>query len=152
MFNPHPPLTGFPIVITTLFIFIELYSLLKKKDLKPLSVFLLSCLLVFSISTFISGFFGFDYANTIKDVPENLVDQHQSFAKVHLILLVLMIIFYSLREFYNLGSKFFITSYFLILIIFALNIYYVGFLGGELVFKHGAGVAITTQQLPFYEQ
>ncbi len=145
MFNPHPPLTGFPIVITTLFIFVELYSLLKKKGLKPLSVFLLSCLVIFSVSTFISGYFGFDYANTIKNVPENLVDSHQSFAKVHLILLVLMIIFYSLKEFYHLRSKLFIGSYFLILIIFALNIYYVGFLGGQLVFKHGAGVAISTQ-------
>lgn len=145
MFNPHPPLTGFPIVITTLFILVELYSLLKKKDLKPLSVFLLSCLVVFSISTFISGYFGFDYANTIKEVPEELVDRHQSFAKVHLILLMLIIIFYSLKEFYHLRSKFFIVSYFLTLIFFALNIYYVGFLGGELVFKHGAGVAISTQ-------
>lgn len=143
MFNPHPPLTGFPIVITTLFILVELYSLFKNRVLKPLSVFLLSSLVVFSVSTFISGYFGFDYANTIKDTPENLVDRHQSFAKVHLILLVIMIIFYSLKEFYNLKNKLFISSYFLTIIIFAINIYYVGFLGGQLVFKHGAGVAVT---------
>ena len=145
MFNPHPPLTGFPIVISTLFIFVEIYSLFKKVSVKPLSVFLLASLVVFSVSAFISGYFGFDYANTIKDVPENLVDSHQSFAKIHLILLVLIIIFYSLKEFYNLRSKLFIGSYFLIIIIFALNIYYVGFLGGQLVFKHGAGVVISPQ-------
>lgn len=138
MINPHPPLSSFPIVISLLLVVSELLA--NKIETKKISNFLLLMLVVFSAVTFISGYFGFDYAGVMTDKTKLVVDLHQSLAKIHLIILLFFGLLYSLKYIYQVQNITLEIAYYSVFLLMIINILYLGYLGGELVFNHGAGV------------
>ncbi|MBP9837732.1 MAG: hypothetical protein KBC84_03370 [Proteobacteria bacterium] len=138
MFNPHPPLSSFPFCIVSLLIVLECYSFIKHDHTnnERIKDFLLLSLLLFSILTFVSGYFGVDFAD--KDIPQELIDNHQNFAKLILLTNIPLLL---LRYLSRINNRLKAPYYFILLVIVALIIT-TSNLGGKLVFEQGAGVTI----------
>ena len=139
--NPHPPLSAFPAVLLTLTIGLELYSVLKKSEYFSLlarRAFYLVC--VISPLTYYTGYWGSDFANQSFSVPEDDIMFHQTIAEALLMSLALTLICSLASKHAEHGKNvvngfyrlFLFTSYCIVL--------YTSFLGGHLVFSHGAGV------------
>lgn len=142
-FNPHPPLTGFPFVILTLAVIFRLFELiLRSERWSLLARSLLPFLVIFSIATYYSGYWGLTYANNSSAEFEKAVAAHQTNAKIYLFSLVPLILFSYLetvggtktRLWKGLSLLFLMVSWWL-----AIS---TSFRGGSLVFDLGAGVRI----------
>lgn len=141
--NPHPPLSSFPFVILFLLVLVELLTLTSKKKLSLVQVsnFLIVLLVIFAPLTYYAGFWGLDYSEQSFQIPDASIELHQTYAKLLLILIVPLALVYSLIR-SNQASKFLAFLYRLLLLLSLLLVAYVSFLGGELVFNHGAGIRI----------
>lgn len=141
--NPHPPLSSFPFVILSLLLLIEVYSLFakNKSSIRPVSIFLVTILAIISPLTYYSGFWGLEFAEQSFTIPDAKIDQHQMYARLYLITLVPTSLFYSLKT-SNENSKILCYLYRLSLLLSLALVGYVSFLGGSLVFNHGAGVKL----------
>lgn len=152
--NVHPPLTGFPISISFLICVAEIGKhLCKKKEFNIVCNFLtLTALVIFPL-TYYSGYVGAEYIDP--SIDKKLIASHQALGKFFLFTCIPYCILRSALAFekFLLGM---VTDYVkelletsltcLSLAILALAIY-TSYLGGELVFKHGAGVKINNTAL-----
>lgn len=141
--NPHPPLSSFPFVLVCVLAVSELALIIKKNNhtSAKVTLFTIIFLAVITPLTYYSGFWGLDYAEQSFQIPSHLIETHQSYARLFLILLIPLCLIYALRK-SNFESKILTFLYRAFLLISLLHISYVSFLGGELVFSHGAGVKI----------
>ena len=149
MWNPHPPLSGFPFVLVFLLTALELRALfLKGDDLKVWNDRTVGVLLSFSLVmiplTYFSGYFGADFANARFEVPEELILQHQLWGKSALFLMIgcgVAFALYSAAPQHKAGARkglrlLYRIGIFSLVALLARASY----LGGQLVFEHGAGV------------
>lgn len=145
-FNPHPPLTGFPIVLATLIVGSEILAYIFKnqsiKIRKAGKLFvLLSCFL--APITYYSGYWGAELASQSFKVSDEIISEHQMFAKVYLATLVVSGLFVALSfeiEKKKSVSKLFRISYSIVMLLTFVAALLVSRQGGLLVFEHGAGV------------
>lgn len=141
MINPHPPLTGFPIVIASLLLVLEAIGFLGVvKNHFVVRNFLLIALLITTPLTFFSGYFGAEVARTISNTNQDIIGYHQAYGRATLLALVPLLLF---------GAADFVTSYnkssvrvgfITFMCLFWLITGYTSYLGGELVFRYGAAV------------
>lgn len=133
--NPHPPLTGFPLAILTLLVVNEM--LYRRSDRGKTRLFLLGCLVPCTVVTYISGYWGVDFA---KGVSTDLISTHQAYAKFLLLLLFPLALFGILAHLRGTTERWLPGVYYLLLLFALALVIKIGSLGGDLVFVHGAGV------------
>ncbi len=145
MFNPHPPLTGFPAVILVLLATVEFFRLARgRAGLDTTSDLLLLALVLITPLTFLSGYLGAAGADRTFSVPPAAIELHRSSGRLLVILLVpTAVSALLLRAAKKAGGTepAGVRRLYLFLLILALaSCLWTGYLGGELVFGHGAGV------------
>ena len=139
MYNLHPLLSAFPPVLLSLSVISEIVFLFKRNEQIRLfanQLFVLCCLV--TPLTYISGNYFADQASKTFEVSEAAIVHHYDMAKLFLFSIILNgLVFYATRN-----TKHYIYHLLFLSLNFML-LAYVGFLGGELVFSHGAGVSAT---------
>ena len=149
MLNPHPPLAAFPAVLLTLIVSAEVASYaFWQQELRRIARVLLCVLAFFAPVTYLSGYWGVDHANGSFQIPESAIAQHQGYAKLFLLTLVPLFIVVSLQsavvdaEGAARKRRVIRGIYLGLLIVSLLCGFGTSYLGGALVFSHGAGVLI----------
>jgi len=144
-FNPHPPLSGFPVVLASLIASSEILAYFFKNHSKKIRAagklfVVLSC--VFAPLTYYTGYWGAELASQSFKVSDELISRHQMFAKLYLASLVLSALFvamsYEIKE-----NKTFKIAYSIVMLLTFVAAVLVSQQGGLLVFEHGAGVFAT---------
>ena len=141
MFNPHPPLTGFPSALLVVALFAELASIVRRNDSYSQFGFQLVLVAVAIVPlTFFSGYWGAEAATKISQVSEEVIERHEGFARFLLLGLAVLLIVGLMARRAEYGRKLFKSFYRLLLLGSVGLVIYVSYLGGNLVFEHGAGV------------
>ena len=153
MINPHPPLAAFPAVLLTLVIGAEAASYLVLRDeLRRFARMVLCALALFAPATYISGYWGVDHANASYQVPTEAIARHQGSAKLFILLLVPLFIVALLQNLVVDGEGAHrkltvIRGFYLVLLLMCgVCVFTTSYLGGALVFTHGAGVLVGAPQ------
>ena len=142
MINPHPPLTGAPPTLLAISTIAEVLSHVlpdnKAEHCRRVSTYLSILAAVISPITYYTGYWGAEYANQSFKVSEDLVANHQAWAKLLLLTLPAMLLFlYLSRSQQKLAFR---LLYLGSLTLATSLVLYTSLLGGQLVFSHGAGV------------
>lgn len=146
--NPHPPFTGFPISICFLICVAEITKhLFKKDEMNTVCNFLTLLSLGLFPLTYYSGYWGVEYVD--KGFDQNLIASHQALAKFFLFTCIPYCVLRSMLAFekYLLGmitnsvKEIIGTSLTCLSLAILALVMYTSYLGGNLVFQHGAGVA-----------
>lgn len=149
-YNLHPFLSSFPIVLFTILAFTELYRSLSlkffpkffnKEFFVRFSILIAWLGCTISVLTLLSGYLAAENANLSFQINSDFIARHQSIAKLCLFLEIPLLVFLHLRE----HNKLFKLLYQGILLIILALMLYTGYLGAELVFKHGAGVNVDSE-------
>lgn len=144
MLNPHPPLSGVPSTLLCLIVGAELLSYFWQRDAcRSFARTLLYILCIATPITYYSGYFGSDYASQSFSVPEDAIGEHQAYAQFFLISLVpCLVLQLAARDAEDSLKKYLRGLYLALLFLsFAIGLL-VSFKGGELVFRHAAGVRL----------
>lgn len=136
----HPMIVHFPIALLTTFVLLEILWFIFRKDwIKNSSVLTLFIGLISVIPTLLSGEASAEAIENMQQVAE-LVKSHETFAKLTgLTFLIVFIIKVVLMRTGKLNFKTNLIPFILSLV----GIYFLiqtGLRGGELVYKHGAGI------------
>lgn len=149
MLNPHPPLAAFPAVLLTLAVGAEAMSyLLLREQLRRFAKGVLCALALCTPLTYISGYWGVDHAQGSFKVPEQAITQHQASAKLFLLTVVPLCIVALLQNLVVEGvgaerKQRVIRGFYLALLLLCCACgFTTSYLGGSLVFSHGAGVLV----------
>ncbi|RMG43703.1 MAG: hypothetical protein D6719_03190 [Candidatus Dadabacteria bacterium] len=139
--NLHPPLVAFPLSFITLLFLLEWYSLISPaKDYRQVTKILLTAVLVFTLFAFFSGYQASEVADMSFKVPDDAIDVHHQSGKLLLFATIPMTLMGLLKGKVKYNQKIFMVTYFLLLTLCQVLVLYTGYLGGQLVFRHGAGV------------
>ena len=143
-FNPHPPLTSFPIAGAVLLALLELAATRVAQERASFARrFLLAAYGVFIALAYFSGSWGLEHAMQ-PDLPHPLADgaanAHQSIARLCLILAFPLLLFGFLLT--AAAPRWIRAAYVVVLTLSTLLMLYTGLLGGRLVFEHGAAVSL----------
>ncbi len=142
MFNPHPPLTAFPAVLLLAAVIGEFLAVLTKaRSWRDFSARALLLSLVFSPLTFFSGYWGAENASQTFTINEELIANHEGYAKLFMLALFVTALLAMVSRRATLNVALFRGIYLTMLCVSTGLAVYVGFLGGSLVFLHGAGVS-----------
>jgi uncharacterized membrane protein len=142
MLNPHPPLSGIPFaLITALIIFEFLFFITKDIKYKTTSTLLLYLAVVLISLTYFSGYWGVDHAQGSFSVSVTEIENHKVLALISLFSMCPLLLFGSLRTKFS-ESNCIYSFYCFFIVLSYLMIIVTSFKGGELVFKHGAGVQV----------
>ena len=140
MFNPHPPLSGFPFILLSVALASEILSFFWQQE--NCRKFALNCLWVaclVSPITYFSGYWGAEYANQSFSISEDVIANHQAWAKFYLISLVSTLLFSILSREYKTRL---LRALFLLCLALSFSLAsFTALKGGRLVFEHGAGVS-----------
>ena len=141
--NLHPPFSAFPTALFTVAFLFEITGQIKQHEsiIKLARAnLMLACLFMFF--AYFSGLYAADNASISFVVPTEAIKTHHNIGKLLLILCIptgiLSYISYQAKS----NKKLFTAIFHLTLASCFLLAIYCGWLGGKLVFKHGAGVQI----------
>ncbi|MDZ4785357.1 MAG: DUF2231 domain-containing protein [bacterium] len=137
----HPPFVSFPFVLVTISFLFQLIGVYKNKNsILIASKSFITAALVFAILSYYSGHEASEKVNQTFTVADSLVGQHYLWAKIFLFTLIPCVLF-GWIAFQAKFNKAIFESIFLVLLLFCLClVIYTSWLGGSLVFDHGAGV------------
>lgn len=139
--NLHPFLSAFPPVLIIQAFVCELI-LLRAADRefwKKVGRYTLVAALIFTAAAFFSGYFAAEDASQTFNVSQDVIANHHNFGRLLLFALIPVTLFSFLRDDscrLNLLYLFFLAAALALVL-------YTGWLGGNLVFRHGAGVFAT---------
>jgi len=145
--NLHPPLTAFPLALLVLVVALEIYSRCRGADWRKPIEFVLVLMVIAVVAAFFSGYQASDGADRTFLVPDEAISRHHTIGRFLLFLSVpcAALRFVATRARYN--ARGFDAAYGIVLVICLGLVVYAGYLGGELVFKHGAGVYAAPESL-----
>lgn len=145
--NVHPPVAGFPIAFFILAFLLEGAAFFGLPD--KLKAVLASAALVVVIAAvcavvvaFVTGYWGADMAAQSFNPPEDVISYHHRLGRLLLFAVVPLAVFAYLREGAEYCRGVFKTLYLITLLVCIGLSIFTSHLGGELVFRHGAGVRI----------
>ncbi|MFN8389258.1 MAG: hypothetical protein U0136_03105 [Bdellovibrionota bacterium] len=142
--NPHPPLSGFPVVILTLLVLSIGWNRYLHRDESAIQDFLSVMLGLFAVLTYYSGYWGFDRANQSFSVDEAAILRHQGYARFFVLLVVPLLLIGAVRKAAPPEREQLRRALRLFWEISVLGLWilgaYASALGGRLVFDHGAAV------------
>lgn len=141
----HPLATHFPLVIVTLVFFLEMFQHIRnEKGVFDRSIVIfLSLGVLMTIASFITGLSAEESAEKLFQLPDDAIAIHYNAARVVLVMMpVILILKYATRV--ATHNRLVLHIAYLLGLVFTLvTVYAAGYYGGELVFKHGAGVVAT---------
>ncbi len=142
MYNPHPPLSGFPFTLTTIAVVITIIAPFTNNSISLRNfggkIFLLACII--TPITYFSGYWGLDHAEKSFKISAELIEEHQNVAQLSLFFYIITLLFYFLSM--ALPEKKLISTLYTLLLLLTFGCTALtSFKGGELVFTHGAGVS-----------
>ena len=147
-FNPHPPLASIPFVLGGVLLILELLA--RRKEERALGAaaaaapVVLLLLGVITPLTYLTGYTGATFADQAFSVPASAIATHQAYGKFLLLLLFPVLVLAFARGFAKGESKELIGSLYVLSVALFLGVAgWTSYLGGELVFTHGAGVSAT---------
>jgi uncharacterized membrane protein len=142
MFNPHPPLTGFPIALMSTIALCEVLGLVtKNKRWSEISRMLVAVACIVSVVTYFSGYWGVQSASLGQfKVPEEEITSHMVSAKLFLLSLVPCAIFSVLAEIATTKKALWKSIYYISILVALTLVTITSFKGGSLVFDYGASV------------
>ena len=142
--NIHPPLSAFPVTIVVLLVIAEAAQLTSRSfQPRHVSTFLLVVLALFFPITYLSGYIGAEYAldpSATFSVSAEQIDLHRNLAQLSLFSLVPLLLLGYLRYLGDSCGQSIKWLYRASVLVYALLVCATGYLGGQLVFTHGAGV------------
>lgn len=136
----HPPLASFPVVILTLILGFEIFGRLSSREgVLAASRLLTLIVLPITLITYLSGYFTAGDANQRFTVDLEIISRHESFGKLLLIVLLVVVV---LRLCLDSVKHHKLLEWFFLLSLSGATLLaaYTSFLGGDLIFRHGAGV------------
>ncbi|GEM_PF-1431918 len=138
----HPPLVAFPLVLIFVAITCEIWVVIVPNS-NQVSVFsrvTLLAALLFATVAYFSGHEASEFMNKSFIVPDSAVGDHFFWARVSLFTLTPCVATKFISDAAKYNKKLFKWIFLLLLIASAALVSYTGWLGGSLVFDHGAGV------------
>jgi uncharacterized membrane protein len=140
MYNLHPPLSAFPIVLLVVVVVLELVAYRRRPEWRTAIEFLLVLSVVATVAAFFSGYQGSDLADQTFRVSDEVIAWHHTCGRLVLFLVLpcAALRFVCTRARYN--ARAFAVAYGVVLTVCVGLVLYTGYLGGQLVFAHGAGV------------
>lgn len=143
MMHIHPPLSGLPLACILLLIAIEVGRLFQcarhiAEQGRPLIV---SAVVLAVICSFLSGYHASSNLGEISASVEHVVATHHSAGRFLLINALLLGTFFFLSTVAIHGRRVLISLYYTVLVAQIGLTFWVGYIGGELVFDHGVGVS-----------
>ena len=145
MFNPHPPLTGFPFVLLVLLAGVEFFRVgLRRPGLDRTAELLLVVLAIAAPLTFLTGYLAASQADQSFKIDPEVIERHRAIGRLLIISLVPMVLAAYLRRAAMLRTgrhSAVLNSIYLSLLFVSLALAILtGYRGGGLVFEYGAGV------------
>ncbi|MBX7139309.1 MAG: DUF2231 domain-containing protein [Oligoflexia bacterium] len=140
MINPHPPLAAFPFALVLSTLLLESYCIWKRNyaGWKPTLKLLLRGAAVFTLLSFLSGYYANQVADGTFQVPDQPIALHHLIGKLALFCVPACAV---IQRFALDGEKpAAVLTYRILLLLAAALVTFTGYLGGELVFTYGAAV------------
>ena len=146
MFYPHPALSGAPAVLVFMVAASEVLALASNVPVnyRRVSYFSVACLVVVAPFTYFTGYFAAAEASQAFLVSQEVIAEHQSYAKLLMLSLVPLFLFSIIRP---RETKLGVLNilFFVFLLTTTLLVFITSNHGGDLVFEHGAGVRAGVQ-------
>lgn len=140
--NPHPLLTSFPLVLLWLVLAAELWLLLVRPwpwATSMIRVHLVAAVFA-TMAAFFSGYQASELANQTFRVPDSVISLHHAWGRALLFLVVVTAAAHEVALRAQFHRSAFRTLYRVLLIASVISVSITNYLGGTLVFEHGAAV------------
>lgn len=149
-FNPHPVLASFPLAFIVLGFLLELCDLLRRDKIFGFVVRVMVVIATLGVAAaFYSGYFAIEGAEGGSfAVPNDEVAFHHNFGRILLFMVVPLLILNFAKDKAVTSRQVWNGLYYIFFATCALISIYVGYLGGELIFKHGVGVHVMPNSPP----
>ena len=139
--NLHPPLSAFPPALLVLAAGLEIARIFIKKDwIDPCISTCVALGAFFVACAFFTGYSASEHANGTFQVPDDVIALHHNAGRFLLFAVVPCVALRFAAVFATHGKLGFSVSYRVFLALCVTLVVYTGYLGGKLVFEHGAGV------------
>lgn len=149
MIDLHPPLSAMPLGLIVLAALLEAYCLLRPSAMLAYAAGVnLVAAAIFSLAAFFSGYGAAESANRSFQISNEVISQHHSFGRLLLFAIIPCAALKVISTAASHGKATFRGIYLLFLAISVGLVLYTGYLGGRLVFIHGAGVSASMEQQP----
>lgn len=139
----HPALSSFPPALLILVAGLEVASYFGVQQLRRSIDIILLLAVVFVLAAFFSGYDAAETANRTFIVAEHAIAEHHNIGRLLAILIIPCAALEQIAQRARHGQKFFWSLYLALLTVCVALVVWTGYEGGELVFKHGAGVSAT---------
>jgi uncharacterized membrane protein len=137
----HPPLVAFPFVLTWVVLSLDIYELVKRDETySKLSLYLLNFTAVITFIAYQSGHQASQVASQTFVVSDKDIGVHFLWAKIFLFVMIGALVLKWVAFVARFNRRLWQFLAFVFLSSALALVIYVGQLGGELVFEHGAGV------------
>ena len=137
----HPPLTAFPLALLVTAAALEAMHLYKRKIIfNKIGKYTVIIASIFTGLAYLSGYPASESANRTFLVSDEAISWHHTMGRVLLITTFVCSAFAIVESKAKYYVRTFRVLYLIFLIASLLMVLYTGYLGGKLVFEHGAGV------------
>ncbi len=148
-FALHPPLTAFPLVLLCAVATLELIDLLQNNSRSETAArVLLVFYAVAILAAFFSGYGAGEGASQTFQIKDEAISVHHSVGRILLFLSLPLLGFKFASGTASTMGRVFGVLYGICLVLCIALAMYTGYLGGKLVFEHGAGVFAPTPVKP----
>ena len=147
--NLHPPLAAFPLALLVVVGLLEIVQLIRPRINFGLVIRVnLILAVVGTVAAFFSGYQASDLANQTFQVADDVIAEHHLWGRLLLFVIVPCATLQILATVAQHGRNWFRCAYYISLIAAIALVLRTGWLGGDLVFQHGAGVrAVLTSKV-----
>ena len=141
-YNFHPPLVSFPFALISVVVILELILLFYRSEIiaKAITVNLIFIVLTV-VAAFFSGYQAMELANVKSDFLQDLVAYHHNMGRLLLFSTLACFVMYLAAQKASKRKILFSLTYKLLLLLCFTLVIFTGYLGADLVFSHGIGVA-----------
>ena len=141
-YNLHPPLSSVPITLLVVTILLEIIHIVRPSSgARSAARFTLLFSACSAVLAFFSGYPASDAANQTFLVPDEAISRHHTIGRLFLIAIWPCVAVSWISDRARHAQAMFRGAYFILLFLSASLAIFAGYLGGELVFVHGAGVS-----------
>lgn len=140
----HPPLSAFPLALITVVTLLEIIHIFYRSPNLLYAIRInLALAAVFVIAAFFSGYSASESASQTFQVGDQVIAWHHSWGRLLLFFILPTFILNLISSSAKQNKKVWFGLYYLLLLSCQSLVIYTGYLGGQLVFLHGAGVSAT---------
>ena len=141
MLNLHPPVSAFPFALLVVAGLLELVRIFLRRDWVEHGITVCVAGAVCSaIAAFLTGYSAAERADGTFSIPDEVIAQHHNAGRLLLFAVIPCALLRGATIFATHGRIGFSLAYRALLTVCIGLVVYTGYLGGKLVFEHGAGV------------